>query len=262
MYDTTAIEEAMNDVAACRYGGIEIGLEKVRANGATSIRNWLDEYGLDLYLVMSEWVTDEAAVDRITSDIEMAAETGAEGFGILPPQRHWYDDDTVAQWLGTIADATASAGMTPLVHHHGATAVEQPSEIQRYLDSSDDLQLLFDTAHYFPYGEHYPDGDVTDGIERFADDIGYVHLKDIAPASTFSENRDALTEGNFHLDNILNYFRSFTDLGEGVIDFSAVESSLRSHGYDGHYTIEVEDQTEQPLVHAKQNIDHWRTVTE
>jgi inosose dehydratase len=72
--------------------------------------------------------------------------------------------------------------------------------------------------------------------------------------------RDSLTDGDFHLDNVINYFRSFTDLGEGVLDFERVYETLQSVGYDGPCTIEIENKTQKPLVHAKENYDYWRQV--
>lgn len=260
MYDAVEIDEGMGDIAACQYDGVEIGLGKVRANGADTVQHWLDEYDLDCYCIMSEWLEDEEAAELVAKHTETVADLGGEFIGLLPPQRHRHDDEAVADLLKTVCDAAAEAGVTPLLHHHGATAVEQPDEIRKFLDVADNLQLIFDTAHYYPYGEHYPDGDVTDGIERFGDDIAYVHLKDIAPTTSFTENRNALTAGNFHLDNVINYFRSFTDLGKGIIDFKKFYQTLEDQGYDGHYTIEIENRTERPLVHAKQNFDYWREI--
>ncbi len=261
MYDAESIEDGLSDVAACQYDGVEVGVEKIRANGAGAVGEWLAEYDLRLYCGISEWVESEGAVQRTVDDVAMLADLGAEFLGVLPPQRGRYDRETVESWLATVADAAVDAGVRPLVHHHGATAVEQPEEIRHYLDAVDGLELVFDTAHYYPYGEHFPDGDVTDGIERFADDVVYVHLKDVDPVKDFAANRDALSAGDFHLDNVINYFRSFTDLGEGVIDFDGVYDALDAADYDGHYTIEIENQTELPLVHAKQNYDYFREVT-
>lgn len=261
MYDAIAVDEGMSDITACQYDGVEIGLEKVRANGPDEIDRWLDEYDLDLYCVMSEWLEDEETADLVARHTETIADLGGEFVGLLPPHRHHHDDATVKDLLRTVCDAAADAGVTPVLHHHGATAVEQPDEIREFLDVADNLQLLFDTAHYYPYSEHYPDGDVTEGIRGFADDIGYVHLKDVAPTTSFTENRDALTSGEFHLDNVINYFRSFTDLGEGRIDFEGVYEALEEQDYDGHYTIEIENRTERPLVHAKQNVDYWRDIS-
>jgi inosose dehydratase len=250
VYDAATVEAGFSDVAACRYDGIEMGLGKLRAN-RQGVGDWLDRYDLEMYCVMSEWLESESAVERVVEDMPLVAETGAEFFGVLPPQRNRQDDETVEQWLGEVVDAATAVGVRPLIHHHGATHIEQPDEIRHFLGAVDGLGLLWDTAHHYPYGDHYPEGDVTDGIEEFADDIEYVHLKDVDPPGNFAAVRDNLTGGDFHLDNVINYFRSFTDLGEGVLEFEDVYETLEAAGYDGHYTIEIENLTEDPLVHAK-----------
>lgn len=260
MYDAEDVEDALGDIAACRYDGVEINLEKIRANGPETIGRWLETYDLECYLAMSEWIETEDAVQRVIEDMPAVADLGAEFVGILPPQRARYDETTVEEWLSRISDAAVDAGVRPVVHHHGATAIEQPAEIRHYLDAVDGLELLFDTAHYYPYGDNFPAGDVTDGIERFADDIAYVHLKDVDPVKDFAANRDALSAADFHLDNVINYFRSFTDLGAGILDFAALRDALSSAGYEGHYTIEIENRTDRPLVHAKENYDYWSSI--
>ncbi|MBX0296178.1 sugar phosphate isomerase/epimerase family protein [Haloarcula nitratireducens] len=260
MYDSTEIAAGIGDVAACQYDGVEIGLEKVREAGPDRVDALVEEYDLDLYCVMSEWLETEAAVDRVAADLDMLSDLGVNHIGLLPPQRNRQDDATVEEWFTRLSDAATDAGVTPLVHHHGATHVEQNDEVRRLLDAVDGLELLWDTAHYYPYGENFPEGDVTDGIERFADDIGYVHLKDVAPPTGFGEMRDSLSAGDFHLDHVINYFRSFTDLGRGTIDFEAVSETLEDVGYDGDITIEIENRTEKPLVHAKENYDYWRDI--
>jgi inosose dehydratase len=258
MYGAEDIERALGEMAACRYDGAEISVEKIQAVGPENVRQWLDDYDLALYLAMGEWIETEEVVQRMVDVMPMVSELGAEFVGLLPPQRGRHDEATVEAWLARVSEAAVDAGVRPVVHHHGATAVEQPGEIRHYLDAVDGLELVFDTAHYYPYGDNYPEGDVTDGIERFADDIAYVHLKDIDPVKDFTANRDALTDADFHLDNVINYFRSFTDLGKGILDFAAIYEALSDVGYDGHYTIEVENPTEKSLVHAKENYDVWQ----
>lgn len=262
MYDAEEIEDALGDIAACQYDGAEIGIEKVRANGPDAVEAWLKDYSLELYTVMGEWTESNEAVQRMVDDMPMADDLGAEFAAILPPQRGRHPEETVEEWLVTLTDAAMDVGLTPVLHHHGATAAEQPEEVRHYLDVVDDLELLWDTAHYYPYSDNFPEGDVTDAVERFADDIAYVHLKDIDPVKDFAANRDALTAGDFHLDNVINYFRSFTDLGEGILDFEAIYEELEAAGYDGHYTIEMENRTELPLVHAKQNYDYWTGIVD
>lgn len=260
MYGAEDIEHALGDFAACRYDGVEIGVEKIQAAGPENVKQWLDEYDLDLYLAMGEWIENEDAAQRMVEVMPMVSDLGAEFVGVLPPQRGRHDETTVESWLSRVSEAAVEEGLRPVLHHHGATAVEQPGEIRHSLDAVDGLELVFDTAHYYPYSDNYPEGDVTDGIERFAADIAYVHLKDIDPVKDFTSNRDALTNANFHLDNVINYFRSFTDLGDGILDFEGAYEALSDAGFDGHYTIEIENQTEKSLVHAKENYDFWQQV--
>lgn len=261
MYDAESIRGAFGDIAACRYDGVEIGIKKLRANGAESVGEWIDDCGLDIYTVMGEWIESAEAVERMSDDIPMIADLGAEFVAFLPPQRGRHDRETVEQWLGELTDAALDAHLTPVLHHHGATAAEQPAEIRHFLEAIDGLELLFDTAHYYPYSDNFPDCDVTDAVDRFSDDIAYVHLKDIDPVGDFGANRDALSNADFHLDNVIDYFRSFTDLGDGILDFVGVYEALQVAGYDGHYTIEIENQTDLALIHAKQNYDCWQSVT-
>jgi inosose dehydratase len=256
MHDADELEKGISDIAACRYDGVEIGLGKVREAGVERVAALLAEYDLDLFCVMSEWLESDAAVERVVTAAPTIADLGAEFFGLLPPQRGAHDDETVAQWVAEATDAAAKAGLTPVVHHHGGTEIEGPKEIRQCLDRAPtELQLLFDTAHYYPYG------DPIRGINDFAEDIAYVHLKDINPSSSFQSHTAALTTGSFHLDDVINYFRAFTDLPDGEIDFGAVAQALRSIEYVGHVTVEIENKRDPRLLHAKRNLDHWRTVT-
>jgi inosose dehydratase len=262
MYDGVALEEAFADVSACRYDGIEVGLGKIETAGPDAVADWLDRYDLDLYCVMGPWIESEEVAESLADSAETADDLGAEFLAILPPQRHRNEDATVESWLRTVSGAAVDAGVTPILHHHGATHIEQGAEIRAFLDAVEELQLLFDTAHWYPYSEHFPEGDVTDAIERFAGDIAYVHLKDVDPVKDFAANRDALSAPRPHLDNVINYFRSFTDLGDGTIDFGGVPEALTAVGYDGHYTIEIENRISKPLVHAKENFDYWQSLGE
>lgn len=257
MYDSDSVKQGLSDIGACRYDGAELGLEKLRSVGVTQLNRWLQDYELDAYCVMAEWPVSTEAVERISDGAELVSEIGASYYGILPPERHREETATVKRWMRNICEAAEEAGITPLIHHHGATAIEQPDEIEWWLENGPpNLELLFDTAHYYPYG------DLIDGLSRFGDDIGYVHLKDVDPPAEFAGHTAALSSESYHLDDVINYFRAFTDLGEGVIDFDAVSRALEDIGYTGHVTIEIENQTELLLVHAKQNFDYWQSIVE
>ncbi|GAB7021393.1 sugar phosphate isomerase/epimerase family protein [Halostagnicola bangensis] len=257
LYDQETVRTGLSDISACQYDGVEIGLEKVRHAGATALEEWLEEYELELYCVMAEWPVDEAAVERICDGAQLVSDLDVPFYGFLPPERHREDQETLSNWLDRIGRAAADAGVRPLIHHHGATAIEQPDEIEFWLETSpDNFKLLFDTAHYYPYAS------VTDGIERFADDIEYVHFKDVDPPANFDNHVAALSSESHHLDNTINYFRSFTDLGRGVLDFETICRELEQIGYDDHITVEIENQSESPLIHAKENYDFMEALTD
>ncbi|MDL5363264.1 sugar phosphate isomerase/epimerase [Halalkalicoccus sp. NIPERK01] len=254
MYDPEEIvSEGLGDVAACRYDGVEIGLPKVNHIGPDRLKGLLEDYGIEIYCVMAGWLNDAGDVEEAVDGAETAAALGAEFLGILPPPRGVVNDETFGEWLEEIGAATGDAGVTPVVHHHAGAHVEGPDEIRRWLDDGpDELELLFDTAHYYAYG------DVSEGIERFVDDIAYVHLKDIDPPSDFESHVENLTAGKVDYDSIVTYFGSFTDLGDGVLDFGEIDRTLERVGYDGHTTVEIDNQHSLPLVHAKRNISHLR----
>lgn len=257
MYDPEeVVSEGLGEFAACRYDGVEIGLEKVEYIGPDSLQTALDEHGLDIYCVMAGWLNTEDDVDAAVDGASIAADLDARFLGILPPPRGQTDDETFAEWLERICEAAAAAGVTPVLHHHGAAHVEGPDEIEEWLDRGpDNLELLYDTAHYYPYG------DVVKGVHRFEDDIAYVHLKDIDPTVDFEDHVETLSAGKVQYDSLFVFLTSFVDLGEGVIDFAAVHDALGEIGYGGHVTIEMENERNDRLVHAKRNIDYWQEIT-
>lgn len=249
LYDAAAVETGIADIGACQYDGVELALSKVRAATPERVAALTAEYGLDVFCVMGGWLESDEQVGAIVDGATVAADLDATFLGLLPPRRGLVADSTLAGWLDEIGDAARDAGVTPVIHHHGATAVESPEEIATWLDRSPPgMELLFDTAHYYPYG------DILDGLDRFAEEIAYVHLKDIDPPAEFDRYTSHLTNADYNLDSVINYFQSFTDPGDGVIDFAAALDSLE--WYDGPLTIEVEYQLHDPLVHAKRNRDY------
>ncbi len=262
MYDEESFEDGLREIAACRYDGVEMSLGEATDYGVDRVADGLAEHDLDLYMLMGGWLESDAEARTIAEGAHTAAELGAEFIGMLPPQRGLVDDDDqVEAWIRQVCDAAAEAGVTPVLHHHSATHVERPDEVEAWLARCpDNLGLLWDTAHQYPYEENYPAGDVTSGIERFADDIEYVHLKDVEPTPGYEDHIEALTSGDFNLANVALLYYAYTDLGEGRIDFEGVADALDAVGYDGHVTIEMEKQTTDTLVHAKQNVDYWRSV--
>jgi inosose dehydratase len=140
-----------------------------------------------------------------------------------------------AQGANRVAAAVKrEAGLRTVFHHHCAGYVETPDEIAELLDRTDPglLGLVFDTGHLV-YGSGASDGRiVNESLERFADRIWYLHLKDCEPTVAAM----ARAEG-------ADYFQAvrrgvFCELGKGCVDFRAVLDWFRRRAYRGWALVE------------------------
>lgn len=125
--------------------------------------------------------------------------------------------------------ARRETGLRTVFHHHAATFVETPAEVERFLQLTDAsvLGLCFDTGHYTFGG-----GDAVEGLRRYADRIWHVHFKDCD--TTIIDRADA--EGWTYTDMVGQGV--FCELGRGVVDFTAVLDTLRQMNYDGWIVVE------------------------
>lgn len=170
-----------------------------------------------------------------------------------------------AEWTVFAAGANRLAaavkratGLPTVFHHHCAGYVETPDEIARLLSLTDPglLGLVFDTGHYTYGSGRYDAQGAVEGLERFADRVWYVHLKDCS--GTVAQRAQA--EG-------WDYFAAvrqgvFCELGRGVVDFAAVRDWLRRRGYAGWALVEqdVLPGLGTPKESAQRNRDYLRSL--
>jgi inosose dehydratase len=126
----------------------------------------------------------------------------------------------------TVMDAT---GLRTVFHHHCATYVETPDEIDALMrrTSPELLGLCVDTGH-----ATYGGGDPLAMLSRHADRVWHVHFKDCSPAVAArarAKSWDYLTAIRHGL---------FCELGAGQVDFAAILHHLRGVGYDGWIVVE------------------------
>jgi inosose dehydratase len=149
--------------------------------------------------------------------------TSADG---LPPK----DWQVLAAGAERIALAVLSAtGLRTVFHHHCATYVETPEEIDTLmtLTSPRILGLCLDTGH-----ATYGGGDPAAILNRHRDRIWHVHFKDCSPDVAAEARADGL-------DYVAAVRRGlFCELGRGSVDFSAVIAALRRMRYDGWIVVE------------------------
>jgi inosose dehydratase len=123
-------------------------------------------------------------------------------------------------------ECVREAGCVPTFHHHTATHVEAPWEIERFLELTT-VDVLIDTGHLLVGG-----GDPVAALREWGDRVNYVHIKDVRleVLATAVEER---------LDMIEAWRRGiFCELGAGDVDFEAFFAALRDVGYDGWLVVE------------------------
>ena len=155
----------------------------------------------------------------------------------------------LAASLGEVASFAAKRGIRTHYHNHVGSFVETPAEVERLLAEADPalLDLCFDTGHYA-----YGGGDAVDFVERHADRIGYVHLKDVdrevlrsAPAAGLSF-LDALKVG------------VFCELGKGAAQIDRLVSLLLDRQFAGWIIVEQDTSTRPASLSARANREYLR----
>ena len=114
-------------------------------------------------------------------------------------------------------------------HHHCATFVETPQEIDALMQATDPalVGLCLDTGH-----ATYGGGSPLDLLERHRDRIWHVHFKDCEPevaARARQEEWDYQTALRHGV---------FCELGKGSVDFRTLLRTLERSGYDGWIVVE------------------------
>lgn len=131
--------------------------------------------------------------------------------------------------LGKIAKE--EYGITMTFHHHMGTVVQNDDEVERMLNETDPkyVSLLYDSGH-FAYAGYDP----VEMVNKYADRIRHVHLKDIRPEFVEKVKKEDLS----FLDGVR--LGAFTIPGDGSIDFVSIFQCLDRIDYKGYMLVEAE----------------------
>jgi inosose dehydratase len=165
--------------------------------------------------------------DATARNLERTARAGriTANDSLTPPQF-----DVVAAGAERIARAVRDAtGLRTVFHHHCATFVETPAEIDALMQrtSAELVGLCLDTGH-----ATFGGGDPVALVDRYRDRIRHVHFKDCS-RTVADRARAAAWDYVTAVRHGL-----FCELGEGEVDFAAVRDRLRACGYDGWIVVE------------------------
>ena len=168
----------------------------------------------------------------VLSDDTAANQWRTERAGRVTPADGLDDNEwsTLAAGAEHVARAVKDAtGLRTVFHHHCATFVETPNEIDELMRRTDaDLVgLCLDTGH-----ATFGGGNPLDIMDRWANRIRHVHLKDCDPDV---RRRSVAQKWDYPAAVRAGVF---CELGRGEVNFPAVIDRLRKTGYDGWLVVE------------------------
>ena len=248
--DVPEAESVLSAIASAGYEGTELGPPGYLGDRLT-LRKSLEDHGLALvggYIPIrfsepEHWTEDLAAMDA-TLDL-FAAAGGTEAKPVLAdggsaerirfPGRAaadrsiGLDDAGWARFAEGVAQACGLArtrGFEPTFHHHTATFVEAPWEIERVLELTD-VGLLLDTGHLRLGG-----GDPTTALRDWGDRINHIHIKDVHDEVLAGVIADAADMPEAWRRGV------FCELGTGDVDLDSFFAELARSDYSGWLVVE------------------------
>jgi len=246
--DDVSLEECMRQAREAGYSGMETG--RRFPMDPQVLRPVLADHGIS---VCGGWFSGrlltadmESEEDRIAAQMALFKATaapcivyGETAEAIMGDRsrplatRPRLDDEAMrayAHRLTAFAEWCAGEGMPLSYHHHIGTVVETEDDIAALMNHSGEaLPLLFDTGHLALAG-----GDPVRVVDRHHDRINHVHVKDVR--GTVLSGLDRSRES--FLDAVVKGV--FTVPGDGALDFEAIVKRLATHGYEGWFVVEAE----------------------
>ena len=246
--DDVSLEECLRQASEAGFTGMETGRRFPMDTAVLS--PILDRYGIK---VCGGWFSGllldgdlEAEKDRVRAQMDffIAAKAPCLVYGEtarsiqgdrmrpLATKPRLSDDEmrTYGRKMTAFAEWCAGEAMPLAYHHHMAAAVETEEELDAFMAATGEaLPLLYDAGHMAFAG-----GDVLRVIDRHHARISHVHTKDVRMDVIRALDR---TRESF-LDAVVK--GAFTVPGDGSLDFEAIVKRLGSHGYEGWFVVEAE----------------------
>ena len=246
----SAIEQAMDDIAAVGFRGIQLRGESFAQFGdkPAALREMLERRKLRFAVLSSGNLSIDSARERDELDTHMRharflRDAGGAHLQIIderPKGRAVVADDyrRLGRLLTELGKRTADVGVTTVYHHHMNSTGEKPHEVRAVLDAADrkHVRLLFDVAHYQQGG-----GDPVAAIREYRDWLEVVHLKDVreSPGRT-GGSAGAGGSGGANRAATPSPAFEFVELGRGRVDLPGVLAALRAVSFDKWAIVELD----------------------
>lgn len=259
--DDVSLEECLRQTSIAGYTGIETGRRFPMT--MEELGPILEKYGVS---VCGGWFSGllldgdiEVEKDRIRAQMDFFIDAKApciiygetarsvQGNQSVPlAQKPKLSEDEIkvyARKMTEFGEWCADQGMPLSYHHHMGAVIETEQELDLFMKhSGQGIPLLFDAGHMVFAG-----GDMLRVIDNHHTRISHVHTKDVRLdiISDLDRNKDSF------LDAVVK--GAFTVPGDGSLDFETMVKRLASHGYEGWFVVEAEQDPKQnpPLDMAK-----------
>jgi len=132
------------------------------------------------------------------------------------------DQKRLGYLLTELGKRAADLGVSLGYHNHMGSLGQRPEEVDLILEAADPryARLELDVAHYFQGG-----GDPVKAIEKYADRLLFLHIKDVEPLVVSAEQR--------------NSYR-FVELGRGKVNLPGVFEALHKVNFRGWAIVELD----------------------
>jgi inosose dehydratase len=242
----SALTQAMDDIAAVGFRGIQLRGEAVQQYGdrPAALKEALAAHQLTFVALSSGNLSIDPAreQEQLATHLRHAQfvrDCGGLFLQIIDerPKRAVRAEDyrRLGKLLTELGKRTADRGVTMVYHHHMNSLGEKPDEVAAVLDAADRkyVRVLFDTAHYQQGG-----GDPVAAIRKYRDWIDVLHLKDVRPAPSPAAPASY----------------QFVELGRGRVDLPGVFAALREINFSGWGIVEL-DRVPDPGGSPKQSAE-------
>jgi inosose dehydratase len=256
------IEQGVRDIAELGYAGTETGgmlYDWWQQNRPGQLEKVLRQAGIPMVTLFhfGEWTSKPAApalVEQARRWSDAIKQMGGEMLMLVPGRRGGQDIDAardapsepfglddfkqMAETMNEAGRVAHAAGIDATMHPHWGTAAESRLEIEVLLDllepglvgfAPDTGQIAKGGADPFPI------------MERWADRIRYVHMKDVS--RDWEEKRRAGVP--------LRSPEGYAEMGQGVLDFKRMLPILERAGFNGWLMAEL-DEAKRPGRQAAQ----------
>jgi len=231
----SALTQAMDDIAAVGFRGIQLRGEAVQQYGdrPAALKEALAAHKLTFVALSSGNLSIDPAreqEERATHvrHAQFVRECGGQFLQIIderPKGRAIVAADyrRLGTLLTELGKRTADLGIPVVYHHHMNSLGEKPDEVEAVLAAADRkyVRVLFDTAHYQQGG-----GDPVAAIRKYRDWIELLHLKDVRPAPPASPAPASPYQ--------------FVELGRGRVDLPGVFAALGEINFSGWGIVELD----------------------